>query len=283
MSIVMRILPRMLLTVALSVLAANASMARDRTDCERDYQPRFGQRGKDVPWEPTSNAMATAMLRLANTTAADRVYDLGAGDGAIVIAAAKQFGAAAVGIEYNSNLAALAQCYIGVEGLSPRAQVIVGDIFAVDFSRATVVTLFLYPKINLRLRPSLLKMQPGTRVVSHVHDMKEWKWDDEVKLDGRRAYLWIVPAQIQRQWIFSDVDGKHAFTLDLRQRFQMLSGHSLHDGTRSKVSGSIRGNDINLRLGDSRQFTGTLVGRRINATITDGKTAKHYIGIASEN
>jgi hypothetical protein len=268
--------------VLLCMFAASAGFARDRSDCERDYRPKFGQRGKDVPWEPTSDAMAVAMLRLAETTSADHVYDLGAGDGAIVIAAAKQFGATAVGIEYNQNLAALAQCYIDAEGLTQKAQVIAGDIFATDFSRATVVTLFLYPKINLRLRPKLLQMPPDTRVVSHVHDMDNWKWDDQVELGGRRAYLWVVPATVKGNWLFKNAEGADDFTLSLRQRFQVLSGKWSSKSERVNVNGSVRGKTIRLSMSDGRQLTGTLEGNRLTALLTDGKVAKQYIGIADD-
>jgi hypothetical protein len=264
----------------LSLLVSGVSFARDRADCERDYRPTFGQRGKDVPWEPTSGAMAAAMLRLAETTSADRVYDLGAGDGAIVIAAAKQFSATAVGIEYNRNLAALAQCYIEVEGVAQKATVIAGDIFETDFSRATVVTLFLYPKINLRLRPTLLRMAPGTRVVSHVHDMENWKWDDKVELDGRRAYLWIVPADVKGNWTLKNADGTDEFTLELKQRFQTLSGKLRSKNERIDVTGSLRGKNIDLKMTDGRQLGGTVEGERITALVTDGKVAKQYVGIA---
>ena len=277
------IAPRVFMCLAsLSLFVSSASFARDRAECERDYRPTFGQRGKDVPWEPTSGAMATAMLRLAETTSADRVYDLGAGDGAIVIAAAKQFGATAVGIEYNRNLAALAQCYIEAEGVAQKATVIAGDIFETDFSRATVVTLFLYPKINLRLRPTLLRMPPGTRVVSHVHDMENWKWDDKVELDGRRAYLWIVPAEVKGKWTFKNADGTDEFTLELKQRFQTLSGKLRSKNERIDVTGSLGGKNMDLKIADGRQLTGTVEGERITALVTDGRVAKKYIGIAQK-
>jgi hypothetical protein len=265
--------------VSLCLFASSASFAKDRADCERDYRPKFGQSGKDVPWEPTTRPIATAMLRLANTTAADRVYDLGAGDGAIVIEAAKQFGAAAVGIEYNPSLAALAQCYIVAEGLEQKAKVIAGDIFKTDFSRATVVTLFLYPEVNLRLRPTLLKMPPGTRVVSHMHGMETWKWDDEVEVDGRRAYLWIVPAAMKENWTFKSAEGSDTFTLTLKQRFQELTGKLRSDGKQTNAMGTLRGTKFTLKLGDGRQLTGTLESDRITASLSDGRVTKQYVGV----
>jgi hypothetical protein len=264
------------------LLASSASVAqntdRNRADCEREYRPKFGQRGKDVPWEPTSSAFAAAMLRLAETGPSDRVYDLGAGDGAIVIAAAQQFDATAVGIEYNRNLATLAQCYIEAEGLAQKASVIAGDIFETDFSRATVVTLFLYPEVNLRLRPTLLRMSPGVRVVSHMHGMGTWKWDDEVELDGRRAYLWIVPADVKGSWTFKNDAGGDEFTLTLQQRFQELTGRWRRGGEQIGVSGSVRGAKINLKTSDGRQLIGMLDGGRIAATVSNGRITKEYVG-----
>lgn len=264
---------------SLLLFASSASVAKDRADCEREYRPKFGQRGKDVPWEPTSDVFAAAMLRLADTTPSDRVYDLGAGDGAIVIAAAKQFGATAVGIEYNRNLATLAQCYIEAEGLTQKASVIAGDIFEIDFSRATVVTLFLYPEVNLRLRPTLLRMSPGTRVVSHMHGMGTWKWDDEVELNGRRAYLWVVPAEVQGNWTFKDAEGNGEFTLTLRQRFQELTGRMRRNGEQTNVTGSIRGTTVSLKMGNGRELTGVLEGGRITASVSDGQVVTQYVGV----
>lgn len=264
------------------LLVSSASVAqntdRNRADCEREYRPKFGQRGKDVPWEPTSSAFAAAMLRLAETGPSDRVYDLGAGDGAIVIAAAKQFGATAVGIEYNRNLATLAQCYIEAEGLARKASVVAGDIFATDFSRATVVTLFLYPEVNLRLRPMLLRMSPGTRVVSHMHGMGTWKWDDEVEIDDRRAYLWVVPADLKGNWTFKDASGQSKFELTLQQRFQELTGKWRRGGEHTNVTGSVRGATLSLKTSDGRHLTGVLEGRRIAASVFDGEVVTQYVG-----
>ena len=139
------------------------------------YEPRLRQPGKDVMWLPTPDAMITRMLQAARTTSADIVYDLGAGDGKIAIAAAKQFGARAVGIEFDSNLAALAKRNVERAGVADRVTIVEGDIFKEDFSRASVLTLYLLPDLNQQLRPRLLAMKPGTRIVSHLWDMGEWE------------------------------------------------------------------------------------------------------------
>jgi hypothetical protein len=263
--------------IALCVLTTNV-VAKTRADCERSYRPKLGQSGKDVSWEPTPAGLTTAMLQMAKVTAHDRVYDLGAGEGAIVIVAAKQFGATAVGIEYNPDLAQLGQCYVEAEGLADKAKVIEGDIFKTDFSSATVVTLYLVPAINLRLRPTLLDMAPGTRVISHRHMMYEWKPDDQVKRDGELAYLWIVPAKVQGVWTFKEQNGADTFMLTLAQQFQQLTGDLRINGKQSKVTGALHGADITLDLGGGRKLTGKVDKQQMVASVADGHGEKRYVG-----
>ncbi|HTE43269.1 MAG TPA: class I SAM-dependent methyltransferase [Steroidobacteraceae bacterium] len=262
----------------LCLLLANDSQAKTRADCEREYLPKFSQRGKDVPWEPTSPKFAEAMLKLANTTATDRVYDLGAGDGVIVIAAAKSFKANAVGIEFNPDLSKLGQCYIDAEGLTSKARMITGDVFKADFSKATVVTLFMWPEVNIRLRPTLLNMPPGTRVVSSTHTMEEWKWDGHVEVEGRKAYLWIIPASVEATWTFQEVGGTDSFTLALGQQFQELQGKLQRDGKRSDITGSVRATQIDIDMGEHSKLTGALQGKQIAATVKTQQGEKRYVG-----
>jgi hypothetical protein len=275
------------LCAVLALFLVASATAKDRAECEREYKPKFGQAGKDVAWEPTSTLLAADMLKMAKTTARDRVYDLGAGDGAIVIVAAKEFGATAVGIEYNPDLAKLGQCFVEAAGVADNAKVVEGDIFKTDFSSATVVTLFLVPELNLRLRPTLLKMPPGTRVVSHMHKMYEWQWDDEVERDGERARLWIVPASVQGSWTFKQSGGPtqnnnpDSFTLVLNQEFQMLSGNLQVAAERSKISGKMLGADIALDLAARGKLTGKVEKGRIVATVADGAGKKEYVGVES--
>lgn len=141
------------------------------------YQPQLGQSGKDVIWMPTGGDLVTKMLMTAKVTSSDLVYDLGAGDGKIAIAAAKEFGARSIGIEFNPDMAAFAQRNAIRAGVGDRTRIINGDIFVEDFSKATVVTLYLLPDLNLKLRPIILKMKPGTRVVSHAFSMGDWEPD----------------------------------------------------------------------------------------------------------
>ena len=260
------------------LLNASTALAKDRADCDRSYQPKFGQRGKDVSWEPTGSSVAAAMLQLAKTTSRDRVYDLGAGDGAIVIVAAKQFGATAIGVEYDPALARLAQCYIEAAGVADKAKVIEGDVFKTDFSSATVVTLFMTDSVDVALRPTILNMTPGTRIISHNHKMAEWKWDGEVQREGEKAYLWIVPAKVQGTWEFKESKGSDSFTLALQQRFQMLTGSAQVNGKQSSLTGSLSGSDISIDLGGQRKLTGKIDNKEISATVSDGRSARQYVG-----
>ena len=188
------------------------------------YRPSVGQAGKNVVWVPTPDALVTRMLQAARTTERDLVYDLGAGDGKIPIAAARDFKARAVGIEFNPQMAALAQRNAERAGVADKVTIIAGDIFASDFSQATVVTLYLLPELNQKLRPILLKMKPGTRVVSHQFNMHDWEPDETLQADFRDAYLWIVPAQVTGRWTLSEERGKWNGVVDLTQQFQRIGG-----------------------------------------------------------
>lgn len=191
------------------------------------YRPAPGQPGKDVVWLATPDALVERMLRLAEVTASDYVIDLGAGDGKIPITAARDFGATALGIEYDADLVRLAQCLVEVEGVGRRTRIVQGDIFVADFSEATVLTLFLLPQLNRCIRHRILAMRPGTRVVSHQFRMGEWRHDAMVQHEQRTAYLWIVPARVGGRWTFRDAAGEPVFDADIAQTFQEISGHVL--------------------------------------------------------
>ncbi|MFO1282168.1 MAG: methyltransferase domain-containing protein [Burkholderiales bacterium] len=200
------------------------------------YRPKPGQRGKDVMWLGTPETMVAAMLKAARVGPADLVADLGAGDGRIAIAAARDFGARALGIEYEPPMADLARRNAGRAGVADRVRIVTGDIFREDFSAATVVTLYLLPELNLQLRPQLLDMTPGTRVVSYAWTMAEWEPDDLVRADPRDpypqdAYLWIVPANVAGRWVLTEDGGSFRATLELEQRFQKIGGTIRIDGS----------------------------------------------------
>jgi len=205
------------------------------------------------------------------------VYDLGAGDGKIAIAAAKKFGARSVGIEYDPDMAKHAQGNVEKAGMAGRARVVRGDIFATDFSQATVVTMYLLPTLNMKLRPTILSMRPGTRVVSHSFTMEDWEADEISNMDGRRAYFWLVPANVNGGWTLET--GSEKSELSFEQRFQKIDGTvalggSVHGGLREA---RLRGFNIGFAYIDNngvrRDYTGRVIGGRMEGSYrTDNGT-----------
>jgi hypothetical protein len=194
------------------------------------YTPKLGQMGKDVMWLPTRDELVTQMLAAAQLKAEDELVDLGAGDGKIPIAAARQFGARAWGIEYNRDLAALAQRNAQRAGVADRVRIVHGDIFQEDFSKASVVTLYLLEELNAQLRPTLLRMRPGTRVLSNTFSMGDWEPDQVIRVGSHTAYLWTVPADVAGPWVVQGLDRRGPARLHLTQRHQRVGG-SLAWGT----------------------------------------------------
>lgn len=215
------------------------------------YTPQPGQVGKDVMWLGTPDAMVAAMLRAAQTGPNDLVYDLGAGDGRIAIAAARDFGARAVGIEYEPKMAALARRNAERAGVADRVRIVEGDIFREDFSRASVLTLYLLPEINLQLRPQILAMAPGTRVVSYTFTMADWEPDQVLRGSAFDAYLWIVPAQVAGRWSIRD-DGDREFGVaEFFQQFQAIGGTiSLANRTAPLLGAAISGRELRFSYVD---------------------------------
>lgn len=236
------------LTFLVALLVFNNAFSQISYDIgDQKYQPTIGQSGKDVVWVPTGNELVTKMLKIANVGPSDFLYDLGAGDGKIAIAAAKEFGARAIGIEYNSDMAALGQRNAERAGVADRVKIIQGDIFKEDFSEATVVTLYLLPELNYQLRSTLLKMKPGTRVVSHAFDMADWQADAEIDGPGR-GFFWVVPATVAGDWVLASFDQKNSATLSLQQKFQFVGGSLTFGGRTQPI--------LNPKLrGDSLQFS----------------------------
>ena len=218
----------------------------------------MGQSGKDVIWIPTGNELVTKMLKVANVGPSDLVYDLGAGDGKIAIAAAREFGARAVGIEFNPEMAALGQRNAERAGVADKVKIIQGDIFKEDFSKATVVTLYLLPELNYQLRPTLLQMKPGTRVVSHAFDMADWQPDGEID-NPARGYFWIVPADVSGEWILSNFDLQSSAILNLSQKFQHVGG-SLTFGRKTQpiLNVQLKGNRLQFSYIDRNDQLSTV-------------------------
>lgn len=247
--------------------------AKDRRECDRDYKPQVGQAGKDVVWVPTPDEVVQRMLRMAKVTPQDTVYDLGAGDGKIAIAAGK-LGATAVGIEYNPDMAKLAQCYVQAENLAGKTRIIQGDVFKEDFSKATVVTMYLLPELNLKLRPIILDMKPGTRVTSHQFTMGDWEADETAEVDYRTAYLWIVPAKVEGTWTLREQGpGNAQYTVNLSQKYQKINGDVAAGSAKQQplVGATVRGEEIRFAFNDdkgvTRTLTGTVRGNELTGTL----------------
>ena len=245
------------LTVLATALALALPAAATAQDTE--YKPSVGQEGKDVIWVPTPQALVERMLEMAKLTPTDIHYDLGSGDGRTVIAAAKR-GAQAVGVEFNPDMVALSERAAAKEGVSAKAKFINGDIFQTDFSHATVVTLYLLPSLNLKLRPTILRMKPGTRVVSHAFSMDDWQPDQTENVEGRTAYLWIVPAAVEGTWRFSvQGGGPKEYELGLRQQYQQVEGLAKLDGRMGQLRNvKLRGDQISFSVHEIAGTSGTL-------------------------
>lgn len=221
------------------------------------FQPEVGQAGKDVIWVPTPDALVKAMLATAAVKPTDIVVDLGSGDGKIAIAAARDFGARSRGIEFNPDMVALARRNARRAGVSGKATFQKGDIFEADFTDATVITMYLLPSLNLKLRDTLLKMKPGTRIVSHAFNLGEWEPERTISTDEATGYLWIVPAQMAGRWAFEI--GAERFATEIGQQFQMLAppqGSPLKEGR-------IRGTSVTFTRTDGQQLQGELKGDQI--------------------
>ena len=185
------------LTRLLLVLCLSSATLADFAQAQpaKEYEPQVGQEGKDVVWVPTPQALVDKMLDMAKVTAADTVIDLGSGDGRTVITAAKR-GARALGIEYNPDMVELSKRNAEKAGVAGKANFMKADLFESDFSQATVITMYLLPTINLKLRPKLLRdLKPGTRIVSHSFDMGDWKPEKRSDLNGETIYYWVIPAR----------------------------------------------------------------------------------------
>ena len=211
------------------------------------YTPKLGQMGKDVMWLPTGDALVTQLLTAARVGPEDEVVDLGAGDGKIPIAAARQFGARAWGIEYNKDLAGLAQRNAQRAGVADRVRIVHGDIFKEDFSKATVVTMYLLEELNAQLRPTILAMRPGTRVLSNTFSMGDWEPDQVIRAGTHTGYFWTVPAPVAGQWSVQGLAPKGPAVLRLSQRHQRVGGTLSWGGqTQTLLGARLHGDDLHF-------------------------------------
>ncbi len=236
-----------------------------------EYKPQVGQEGKDVIWVPTPEGLIDKMLAAAKVNDKDTLFDLGAGDGIIAITAARQYGAKSVGIEYNPEMAQFARRKVAEAGMTDKVKIITGDIFQEDFSAATVVTLYLMPHLNLKLRPILLKMKPGTRVVSNTFTMGEWEPDETVFDQHWKGYFWVVPAQIEGAWVMTGMEGG-PLRLNISQSFQNIGGTLTRGGqTLTLLGAKLRGDEVKFQFVTPDRkvhaFSGRLEGRRLTGTV----------------
>lgn len=256
---------RVAIVSAALCLSGSAAFAQaTQTAPPKTYEPTVGQEGKDVVWVPTPQALVEKMLDMAKVTPQDYVIDLGSGDGRTVIAAAKR-GATAIGIEYNPDMVALATRNAEAAGMSDKASFVKADLFTSDFSKAQVITMFLLPSINMKLRPKLLDLKPGTRIVSNSFTMEDWKEDEVATVEEGctnwcSAHLWIVPAKVGGAWQLGDQ------TLTLTQQFQEFTGTL---GTAPVSAGKLRGAEITFTAGGTA-YTGTVDGNTISGTTAGG-------------
>jgi SAM-dependent methyltransferase len=243
---------------AASAVAILLALSLALAEPKSTFEPQVGQEGKDVIWVPTAQALVERMLDMARVGPGDIVYDLGSGDGRTVIAAAKR-GATAFGVEFNPDMVSLSRENAKKAGVADRTTFIQGDLFAADISKATVITLFLLPSLNVKLRPKLLDLRPGTRVVSNSFDMGDWRPDrtDEAVDDCStycRAHLWIVPAKVEGTWQLPNGE------LRLNQTYQWFDGELRQGSTTMAISdGKLAGDQISFVAGDTR-YTGRVSG-----------------------
>jgi precorrin-6B methylase 2 len=259
----------------LFLLFTYAGLAAQENPSDTGFVPEVGQQGKDVVWVPTPSELVDLMLKTAKVTADDFVIDLGSGDGRTVIAAAK-LGAHAIGIEYNPDMVTLSKRNASQDGVSEITEFIETDLYEYDLSKATVITMFLLPEINLKLRPRLLELKPGTRIVSNTFTMGEWEPDYEVTTtenwnSWNTALMWIIPAKVEGAWQL----GK--YELSLKQNFQMLTGNYI---TAQKVTpitdGRLSGNEITFRI-NGDLYVGKVDGTLMIGTVTNESTKSDWI------
>jgi hypothetical protein len=265
-------------TIGFLLISGALHAQSDKKSDQKPYEPTVAQAGKDVIWVPTPNDLVVKMLETAKVNPSDVVYDLGAGDGKIPIQAARQFGARAVGIEFNPDMANLARQNAQRANVSDKVTIVTGDIFEEDFSNATVVTLYLLTNLNMKLKPTILNMKPGTRVVSNSFMMGAWEPDEIINPEaGGRGYYWVVPAKIQGDWSVTGLPGITTARLSLQQKFQKAEGTlTFADNRTQRVTGKLNGSQLTLTYVDAKDkpqtFVGEVAGKKINASLKDAPT-----------
>ena len=257
---------RVIFSLVALTFTASVAFAQTATG-QKPFEPQVGQAGKDVVWVPTPQALVDKMLDMAKVTKTDVVYDLGSGDGRTVITAAKR-GATGVGIEYNPDMVELSKKNAEAAGVTAKATFVKADLFETDLSKANVITMFLLPSINMKLRPKILDLKPGTRIVANTFTMEDWQADETFTVTEGcstswcTALLWIVPAKVAGTW------NTPSGALTLTQNFQMLSGTL---GSQA-IQGRLHGNEITMTAG-TQKWTGMVDGNTIKFSSPSAMTA----------
>jgi hypothetical protein len=255
------------LFLALFIAAFGVGPAAQAQPAKQEFKPEVGQEGKDVIWVPTPQELVEKMLDMAKVTPKDYLIDLGSGDGRTVITAAKR-GAKALGIEYNPDMVELSKRNAAKESVSDKATFMKADLFEADLSQAQVITMFLLPDINLKLRPKLLNLRPGTRIVSNSFTMGEWQADETSNVKNGcasycTAYLWIVPAKVEGAWQLPQGE------LMLKQEYQMISGTLKTGNGAAPVKGKVTGDQI-MFTASGTEYQGRVSGNTIEGNSKSG-------------
>ena len=244
------------------------------------YQPVMAQQGKDVIWVPTPDSLLVKMLETAQVTNKDIVYDLGAGDGKIAIEAARRYGARAVGIEFDPQMADHARQNAKNARVADKVTIITGDIFAEDFSQATVVTLYLLPSLNGKLYPTLINMKPGTRIVSNTFTIGSWIPDKTFYGDsGTIGYFWVVPAKVNGFWRLEGVPGFNQATISIAQKSQEFHADFTPAGKAfQRIEGRLNGTKITFSYADAQGvmqiFNGEVTSDSFTGTLKDDPSVR---------
>ena len=264
----------------LTSLSLSALVAVSLTPLPGRSQPT---RTPDVHFVPTPMEVVNAMLAVAKVTKDDRLFDLGSGDGRIVITAAKRFGTRGVGIDIDPQRITESKRNADTAGVTRLVEFRQADLFETDLKSATVVTLYLLPRLNVQLRPKLFaELKPGSRVVSHAFDMGDWQADSIQSLSGRTVYYWVMPAKVEGTWTLTAPAGgsTRTYELKLEQKYQRLTGTASASGrTLSVEAARVAGDSVMFTLNDTpggsgagaqhrMRFAGRLTGGTLAGTVT---------------
>lgn len=244
------------------------------------FQLRMAAHGKDIMWMPTKIETTQEMLNLAGVKSGDILYDLGSGDGVIPIEAAKRYGIRSYGIEYNPDLVALSIRNAERAKVQTLVSFRQGDIFIEDFSQASVLTLYLGESLNTKLMPTILKMKPGTRVVSNTFRIESWIPDQELRTQaGEMAYLWVVPAMMDGSWVITGLPSRSPAKLEVNQKKQFFDGSIQSTSGRAIYfeDGRIRGNQFEFEFKDGvtqYRFKGQINARKMTGILNNDPKLK---------